>query len=163
MLLAPRFTACQITLGTALMLSVAPSSSIAEPRAILEIDQVPERGQSLLWTPLFQASWDQLNTMHGGAPEKVVPPNDLVTRLDGFQWNEEKVMPKDGYAIFAGSATPAFAETAAAKIKKQFGVEMSPSQLPAMPQGIAIYSILLRDLNFQKQFFRARAQPLEFK
>lgn len=131
--------------------------------AVLDIEKLPPQGQTLVWSPLFQASWDKLNAMHGGVPEKVVPPNKLISRLDQFQWRMDEVMPKDGYATFAGPTTQEFAQATAVKIKKQFGVEMTPSNATAVPGGVSLYGILVRDLSFQKGFFRSRKNPLSFK
>jgi len=142
---------------------IAALPIFAEPHAVLDVEKLPPRGETLVWSPLFQASWDKLNLMHGGKPEKVVPPNALIANLDDFQWREDEVMPKDGYVTFAGRSTPEFFKSTAIEIKRRFGVEMTPSRLPSSPRGIAIYSILLRDLNFEKKFFRSKKQSLDFK
>ena len=137
--------------------------AIAEPHAILDTEKLPKPGETLVWSPLFQASWEKMQSLHAGKMEKVDPPNALISQLEEFQWQREDVMPKDGYAVFAGPSTPEFAKTTAEKIKEQFGVDMTPSRLPTTPDANAIYGILLRDLNFRKQFFRSRKKPLEFK
>lgn len=132
-------------------------------QAILNISKLPQQGETLVWSPLFQASWDKMNSLHEGKPEKVEPPNPLITSLNQFQWNMDEVMPKDGYAVFAGPSTSEFAKATADQIKQQFGIDMTPSRLPTNPRGHAIYGVLLRNLNFQKPFFRSRKKPLEFK
>ncbi len=137
--------------------------ALGEVRPVLDFSQLPPKGRTLVWSPLFQASWDKLNRMHGGKPEKVVPPNALIALLDQFQWKEDEVMPKKGYATFAGPATPEFAQATAAGIRRQFGVEMTPSNLPTVPRGEAVYGILVRNLGFQKSFIRSQKVPLRFK
>ncbi|MFT5632491.1 MAG: hypothetical protein ACI9SQ_000197 [Rubritalea sp.] len=72
-------------------------------------------------------------------------------------------MPVGGYATFAGPATKAFAEATTAQVKKQFGIEMAPSQIPESPGGIAAYGVLVRELNFEKAFYRSKSSLLEFK
>ena len=63
---------------------------IAAPLAAAEISSVahPEEKfastQTIVWTPLFQATWDRLNETHGGKPVKIDPPNELISRLDTF-------------------------------------------------------------------------------
>jgi hypothetical protein len=142
---------------------VAALPLLAEPQCVLALEKLPRKGETVVWSPLFQASWDKLSKLHAGRLEKVVPENGLITGLNQFQWNEHEVMPKIGYAVFAGRATPEFAQATAMEIKNRFGVEMTPSTLPGSPRGNAVYGILCRDLLFQRQFFRARAKPLEFK
>ena len=136
---------------------------LGETQAVLDIEKLPPPGQTLVWSPLFQDSWDKMNAILGGPPGKIEPANALMSRLDQFQWKVADVMPKDGYATFAGPATPEFARATAAKIKKQFGVQMTPSRLPTDTGGYSIYGILVRDLSFEKAFFRSKKSPLKFK
>jgi hypothetical protein len=147
-----------------LVLMLAVATPVAgEPRAVLDLETDPPKAKTLLWSPLFQASWDKLNRVHPGKLERIVPPNRLMDRLDQFEWNEAEVMPAGGgYAVFAGPATAEFARVTSLGIKKQFGVEMAPDRLPGTPGGNAIYGILLRDLAFKKEFFRSRSHPLLF-
>ena len=141
-----RNTLTFITLmAMALPLHAKPSGA----QAILDTTKLPPQGKTLVWSPLFQVSWDKLNTLHAGKPEKVEPPNPLITTLNQFQWSMDEVMPKDGYAVFAGPSSPQFAKATADQIKQQFGIHMTPSRLPTNPRGHAIYGILLRNLNFQ--------------
>jgi len=145
---------------TVLMMFSHPA--VAEPHVILDIKKFPKPGETVVWSPLFQASWEKMQSLHAGKMAKVEPPNTIISRLEKFQWKKEDVMPKDGYALFAGPSTPEFAKATAQKIKEQFGVDMTPSRLPTNPRGNAIYGILLRDLNFKKQFYRSRKRPLRF-
>lgn len=148
---------------TQFLLLSGPSWVAAGPACILSIDEVPPEGSTQVWSPLFQASWEKLNEMQRGELEKVVPPNDLVTKLEGFRWQAQEVMPKDGYAVYAGPATHEFAREMAASVKKRFGIELDSSRVPAIPQGKTAYGFLLRDLEFEKKFFRSRARALEFR
>ena len=133
------------------------------PACILSIDEIPSKGATQVWSPLFQASWEKLNAIQGGELEKVVPPNALIKKLEEFEWQAESVMPKDGYAVYAGPATQEFARETAASIKEKFEIEIDASRVPTIPQGKAAYGILLRDLKFKKKFFRSRKQALEFR
>lgn len=145
-----------------LIFSIHTTTS-AEPRAVLETDKQPERGETLVWSPLFQASWDKMNTMHAGKPVKVVPPNALIERLDHFKWVEKKVMPPDGYAVYAGLDTKEFARQTADDVKKRFGFDMRADLLPQTGRAHAYYGVLIRDLVFKKQFYRAKKAALAFK
>ncbi len=81
----------------------------AETKVVLDLGGFPERGESMIWSPLFQATWDKWNAQHKGKPIKVEPENKLMTKLDTFKWDEQAVMPEGGYATFAGPATKEFA------------------------------------------------------
>jgi hypothetical protein len=133
------------------------------PECILSIDEIPPKGATQVWSPLFQASWEKLNEIQVGKLEKVVPPNDLITKLEEFEWQAEEVMPKDGYAVYAGPATQEFALETAASIKKKFDVGIDPSWMIPTPHGKAAYGILLRELKFKKKFFRSQKKALEFQ
>ena len=151
-----------LIVGTMLMVPLSIHAAPSAPRAVLDMKKLPQQGETLVWSPLFQASWEKMQSLHAGKMEKVVPANPVIDALEKFQWKEQDVMPKDGYAVFAGPASAEFAKTTAEKIKKQFGVDITPSRLPES-RGHALYGILLRELNFRKSFFRARKKPLEFK
>ena len=145
------------------LLLTAHSLATGAPECILSIDEIPPKGATQVWSPLFQACWEKLNETQGVELEKVVPLNDLITKLEGFKWQAEEVMPKDGYAVYAGPATQEFARETAASIKKRFDIEIDSSRVPTIPQGKAAYGILLRELKFEKKFFRSRNKALEFR
>ncbi len=152
----------RVALIASLLLTAHPSVS-GGPAGILNIDEVPPKGATQVWSPLFQASWEKLNKIEGGELEKVVPPNALIAKLEEFEWQSEEVMPKDGYAVYAGPATQEFARETAASIKSQFDIEIDSNSVPTTPQGKATYGILLRDLKFKKKFFRSQKSALEFR
>lgn len=135
----------------------------AETKVVLDLAKFPERGDSMIWSPLFQATWDKWNAQHEGEPTKVEPENKLMTKLDTFKWDEKAVMPEGGYATFAGPATKEFADATAAQVKQQFGIVMAPSQIPESVGGIAAYGVLVRELNFEKAFFRSKSSVLKFR
>lgn len=152
-----------VALIASLLLAGFPLASEGAPECILIIDEVPPKGATQVWSPLFQACWEKLNETQGVELEKVVPPNDLMTKLEGFKWQAEEVMPEDGYAVYAGPATQKFARETAASIKKKFEIEVDSSRVPTPPQGKAAYGILLRELKFEKKFFRSRNKALQFR
>lgn len=139
------------------------SGAFAEVKAVLDIEKAPKKGETLVWSPLFQASWDKLNGIHGGLPERVEPANVLITKLNQFEWKEKTVMPEGGYGVFAGPGSAEFARETAAKVKERFGVEMEMREQPDVEGGVSVYGILVRDLSFQKSFFRSKKKLLSFK
>ena len=145
---------------------IALTASLSVPGApenTLNIDEVPPEGVTQVWSPLFQATWDKLKTVREKELQQVVPPNPLITRLEAFQWQMKDVMPQDAFGVFAGPATEEFARETAASIKQQFNLEIDPSRVPTVPEGLAAYGILSRDLKFEKKFFRSRSNALEFQ
>ena len=151
-----------VALIVTLMLATHPLSTGA-PACILNIDEVPPKGVTQVWSPLFQASWDKLSEMQRGKLEKVVPPNVLIAKLEEFKLQSAEVMPKDGFAVYAGQANQVFARETAASIKRQFNIEIDSSRVPTIPQGVPAYGILLRELKFEKKFFRSQKTALEFR
>jgi hypothetical protein len=152
-----------VALITYLLLAGSSFASQGAPECILSIDEIPPKGTTQVWSPLFQASWDKLNAMQGGELEKVVPPNNLITKLVDFKWKAEEVLPENGHAVYAGLATQEFARETAAAIKKKFDIEIDSSRVPVIPHGKAAYGILLRELKFKKKFFRSQKNALEFQ
>jgi len=134
----------------------------AKPQAILDLSKVPVKGKSVIWSPLFQATWDNLNGLHKGKPVTVGQQNKLILALDSYQWDEEKVMPKGGYATYAGPATKEFVDSTAAAIKKEFKVNMQPNEIPLSPTSHAAFGILIRDLKFKRPFIKSKNNPLAF-
>jgi len=151
-----------VALIASLLLTGYPLAS-GDPTCILSIEEIPPKGATQVWSPLFQASWEKLNEIQNGEFKKVVPPNALITKLNEFKWQAEEVMPKDGYAVYAGPATHKFARETAASIKKKFDIEIDPSRVPTIPQGKAAYGILLRELKFKQKFFRSQKKALKFR
>jgi hypothetical protein len=124
---------------------------------------LPEGG-SVVWSPLFQATWDAMNREVGGKLEKVDPPNELMARLDAFEWKPEAVMPEGAWKTWAGLATPDFLKRVNAEAARMTGEEKGPfslSENPA-PGTIACFGLLDREVEFAKPFFRSAKAPLRF-
>lgn len=149
--------------GGVILTLVGSPPSKAEVKTVLDPGKAPLPAETRVWSPLFQAGWDQLNKEHGGLPERVVPANPVITKLDKFQWDEKAVMPNGDYAIYSGPATARFAREVAGKVKKRFGWDMELFEGPEIDGGKAVYGILVRDLQFQRSFFRSKKKPLEFQ
>lgn len=157
-----------LILGTMLMVPLSifatpPEPHAPSPRAVLDMDKLPQHGETLVWSPLFQATWDKMQSFHAGKLEKVDPANPVITALEQFKWKEAEVMPKDGYAVFAGPDTPDFTKKTAVKIKERFNVDLPTRIRRHNPLANAYYGVLVRDLAFKKQFYRSKKQGLMFK
>ena len=139
----------------------ASSPARAETEAVLDPEVAFVAGETTLWSPLFQASWDKLNSLHEGEPERVEPPNKLIKKLNTYQWDEETVFPADSYQVFAGPATEEFHDEAAKKIEAFTGLTIPPLESPS-PNGNLIFGALSRDLEFKSQFFQSKKKALQF-
>ena len=147
-------------LGCALFLTTTRGEvvTLTHPAATLP----PNR--TVVWSPVFQAAWDQLNTRLGGPPVRVEPPNALMAMLDAFRWEPGKVMPVGSWKAWCGPATHDFLKQvnreAAAITKEPEG----PFILLQESSGsLAFFSILDRTVEFQRAFFRSSKIPLKFR
>ena len=138
-------------------LPAAEIASVAHPQ-----EKLPD-GKTVIWTPLFQATWDKLNETHGGKPMKVEPPNELISRLDSFTWKMDSVMPEEGWKTWAGPATDEFLATVNAEAAKMLGDEEAPFRLQDRREGtVAAFGLLNREVKFREPFFRSQKVPMTF-
>lgn len=123
---------------------------------------MPE-GETVVWSPLFQATWDAMNAHLGGKPEKIDPPNELMSRLDAFDWKADAVMPEGAWKTWAGKATPDFLKHVNAEAAQMTGEAEGPFRLigDEIP-GLACFGLLDRKVEFAKPFYRSKAVPMEF-
>jgi hypothetical protein len=125
-------------------------------------EALPEKS-TVVWSPLFQATWDKLNANLGGKPDRIVPPNALMEKLDSFEWNAKMTMPDGSWKTWSGPATMDFLNMvnreAAAITKEKDG----PFRLMTEdPDNRAAFGLLDREVAFQKEFIRARNAALGF-
>ncbi|WP_367874324.1 hypothetical protein [Luteolibacter sp. Populi] len=142
-------------------LATAEVLSVAHPEVSFPADK------TVVWTPLFQAAWDRLNTEIGGAPVKVEPPNDLMTKLDTFQWRAEEVMPVDRWKVWSGLASAGFVKTTNQEAAAMTGEAAGPfsgfDEAAEVPGRVMVLALLDRDLNYTKGLYRGSTAPLEFQ
>ena len=135
----------------------------ASTSCILDITQTPVAGETQMWSPLFQASWDKLHSLQPAELTKVIPPNPLIDQLQQFTWEERTVMPESSYATFAGKATESFALETQRKITQDFGIQLDLSNLPSDAGGNAAVSVLKRTVTYSQRFYESKQKPLLFK
>jgi hypothetical protein len=121
-------------------------------------------GKTVVWSPLFQATWDTMNAKLGGPPKKIDPPNELMSRLDAFRWEPATVMPEGAWKTWAGEATPEFLKQVNTEAARMTGEAEGPFRLSgdAHPGMIACFGLLDRQVEFAKPFYRSMKVPLEF-
>ncbi|MCW1886249.1 hypothetical protein OKA04_16040 [Luteolibacter flavescens] len=138
--------------------ATAEIASVAHPEEKLPV------AKTVVWTPLFQASWDKLNATHSGNPVKVEPSNSLISRLDSFTWDAEPVMPDGRWKTWAGTASEEFLTKVNAEAARMTGEAAGPFRLVNPGAGsLAVFGLLDRDVSFRKEFYRSRKVPLNFK
>ncbi len=119
-------------------------------------------GETAVWSPLFQATWDAMNAHLGGKPGKIDPPNELMSRLDAFDWKAEVVMPEGAWKTWAGKATPDFLKRVNAEAREMVGEDPFRLSGEGIPNTIACFGLLDREVEFVKPFYRSKAVPMEF-
>lgn len=135
----------------------------AEITAVTHPEEKFEAGHTVVWTPLFQASWDRLNGFYGGKPVKIDPPNELIEKLNRFEWDARKVMPQKGWKTWAGTATPKFLDQVNREARELTGEQGNPFHLEREnPKAAAVFGLLDRELSFTRPFFRSQKEPMEF-
>lgn len=139
-------------------------------RASAEVVMVPHPygdlavDKTVVWSPLFQATWDKMNSHLGGPPEKVEPPDPTMALLDGTEWNADAVMPAGSWKTWAGPATPEFLKEVnreAAALNQKPDTFTLPSNL--LPGAVASFGLLNRDVSFSKPLYRSKSSPLVFQ
>jgi hypothetical protein len=120
--------------------------------------------KTVVWSPLFQATWDKLNTELGGKPEKVEPPNELMSKLDSFKWETDKIMPAGSWKTWSGPATADFLKRVNEEAAKMTGEAQGPFRLSREDEhNRSAFGLLDRVVSFQKAFLRSRSEPMAFR
>ena len=126
-------------------------------------EALPEKS-TVVWSPLFQATWDKLNSELGGKPKKVEPPNALMTKLDSFKWEAGKVMPDGSWKTWSGPATADFIKQVNQEAATITGEKDGPFKLATEdPNKRAVFGLLDRVVAFQKEFSKSRKVPMDFQ
>ncbi|MDX1681407.1 MAG: hypothetical protein R3242_11835, partial [Akkermansiaceae bacterium] len=73
----------------------ADITAVPDPRSKFDLDL------TVVWSPLFKATWDANNRYHGGKPEQPTPDNELMKRLDESALNPDSVFPKGCWKTWA--------------------------------------------------------------
>lgn len=126
-------------------------------------EALPEKS-TVVWSPLFQATWDKLNSELGGKPKKVEPPNALMAILDSFKWDADKVMPDSSWKTWNGPVTADFLKQVNAEAATITREKEGPFRLATEdPDNRAAFGLLDRVVTFQKAFVRSRKAPMDFQ
>jgi hypothetical protein len=149
---------------TLLLLALSASAIHGEIVTLAHPDEALPEKSTVVWSPLFQATWDKLNASLGGSADRIAPPNALMDKLDSFKWDAEKIMPDGSWKTWSGPATMDFLKQVnheAAAITK--GKEGPFKLMTENPENRAAFGLLDREVSFQKEFIRSRTAALGFR
>lgn len=146
-----------------LLITLFPFTAHAEILAVPHPASPLDHERTVIWSPLFQATWDKL-TQETGPLIQVTPPNPLISQLADFKWEAEKTMPDGSWKTWSGPTQPDFVDAvnkeAAAITKEPEG----PFKLLAQrPLGVVAFGLLDREVEFEKELYRSKTVPLAFK
>lgn len=157
------------TFGKRLKFSYMLAAVLLTGTGIAEVVTIPHPETELpfektvVWSPVFQATWDALKEKSGGQPVRIEPPNELMSKLDSFRFDPKSVMPENSWKIWAGPATNDFLDQvnreAMAITKEQTG----PFRLEEGPSGsFAGFGLLNRQIQYDRALYRSQKTPMNF-
>lgn len=136
----------------------------AEPVTVAHPGQAFKVSDIVVWSPLFQATWEKLNDVAGGLPVVTTPPNKLMEDLESFRWEPAKVMPEGSWKAWGGPATNDFLKQVNKEAAAITGEPEGPFVLKQeSPRKFAAFGLLDRTVEFQRAFFRSTKAPLNFQ
>lgn len=117
--------------------------------------------RTVVWTPLFQAAWDEMNEVLDGPPKE--SGSELMKALDQFDWDPKTVMPEGGWEAWAGLSTDARLSKARKRAAELFGegVDFLPDFEPA--DGVILsFGAMLAEVDFEKELQDGEGRPMIF-
>lgn len=119
---------------------------------------------TVVWSPLFQATWEKLTAVAGGLPAVTTPPNKLMEDLDTFRWEPAKVMPEGSWKVWGGPSTSDFLRQVNTEAAAITGEPKGPFELKQeSPEKFAAFGLLDRTVEFQRAFYRSAKIPMNFR
>ncbi|MGD7652384.1 MAG: hypothetical protein ACQCXQ_04150 [Verrucomicrobiales bacterium] len=151
------------TVAPLLLSGLLGTASAADVHTILHPDEAHPIDQTVIWSPLFQAGWDALNRPLGGPPQRIDPPNPLMTRLDTFSWQADSVMPDGSWNVWAGPATNALVNQANEQASK-LGAPAGCFTLGAeSPHALASFGYLNHTVRFDPHLYPSKKHGMQFR
>ena len=146
-----------------LLVPLLPLAARAEILAVPTPSSDLPAERTVVWSPLFQATWDHLNKENGPAVE-VTPPNPLITSLDSFKWDAAKTFPQGAWKTWSGPSTADFLKGVNAEAAKMTGAPEGPFKITDEdPMTNVAFGLLKREVHFLRPLYRSKAQPMSFK
>jgi hypothetical protein len=149
---------------------IALMTALAWPQANAALLTIPHPSaaipptQTVVWSPVFQATWDALTTHCGGQPKRIDPPSEIMTQLDAFQFDANPVLPEGSWKVWAGPATQEFLTQVNREAAELIQEPSGPFRMAGdRPQSAAAFGMLKHEIEFTRALHRSRTKPLEFK
>lgn len=143
--------------------------ALSTGRLVAEVGAVPhpsvplDADQTIVWSPLFQATWDQIK-QETGKFISVSPENPMISKLEAFQWDAAKTMPEGAWKTWSGPATEAFLARVNPEAATMTGDPAGPFKLDGiLPQGVVAFGLLDHEVEFTRELSRAKSIPMKFK
>lgn len=138
-------------------------TGFAEVTTVAHSEIAFQPDKTVVWSPLFQATWDSMNGMCGGIPVRIEPPNETMAKLDAFHFDAVSVLPEGYWKVWAGKATEEFVEKVNKEAAEITGEKDGPFKYRGGAVGsVAAFGLLDRKLEFEKAFYRSKAKSLNF-
>lgn len=121
-------------------------------------------GDTVVWSPLFQATWAKLTDVAGGLPVATSPPNKLMDDLDNFRWKPAEVMPEGSWQVWGGPSTNEFLNQVNKEAAAITGEPEGPFRLQdPSPLNFAAFGLLDRAVEFRRAFSRSTKVAMKFR
>jgi len=146
------------------VLALATGTLAAEIPAVPHPAVPIDAKTTTVWSPLFQATWDQIR-QETGKFVSVVPENPLISKLESFQWDAAKTMPEGSWKTWSGPASEEFLEQVNKEAAEMTGEPEGPFKVAknAPPGRVMAFGLLNHEVEFFRELGRARTIPLKFK
>ncbi|MBX3740732.1 MAG: hypothetical protein KF712_07065 [Akkermansiaceae bacterium] len=146
------------------LLSIAAGKLAAEISAVPHPTAPIDAKRTVVWSPLFQATWDQIKT-ETGPLLSVSPENEMISRLEAFKWNAAATMPGGSWKTWSGPATPEFLATVNREAAALAGDPEGPFRIDDNPPPgrLMAFGLLDHEVEFFRELARAKSIPLKFQ
>ncbi|HVJ45549.1 MAG TPA: hypothetical protein VM511_04120 [Luteolibacter sp.] len=137
--------------------------AVAEPVAIPLPDSPLPDDRTVVWSPLFPATWDALKEQTGPLVS-VDPPNPTITGLEAFRFDRKTVFPETSWKTWSGPSTQEFLATVNSEAAEMLGEPKGPFQLSIIdPANRVAFGLLNHRIEFRRPLHRSKKIPMKFK
>jgi hypothetical protein len=145
-------------------LSLTATIACGEVFVLPHPDEMCPPGKTLVWTAVVQSSFDRL--IGDKAPltfVKAEPESPLIQKMRKFAWNEDKVLPENGWVAMSGPATDQLFATFTKKWRDLAGQEEAAFEKGEVePSSFAAIAAMKRDFRFAKAFSTPKNASLKW-
>ncbi len=144
---------------TSLLFGIA----VAEPVAIPLPDSPLPNDRTVVWSPLFPATWNALKEQTGPLVS-VDPPNPTITGLEAFRLDPKSVFPETSWKTWSGPSTQEFLTKVNSEAAGMLGEPDGPFKLSIVdPADPIAFGLLNHRIEFHRPLHRSKMVPMKFK